>query len=148
MSDILTSSRFVGTGSTTNAVDLGSDEVAGILPSDKFEETVTIQNLIVTKSEDYDSNHATLVSGSLACTAPEMVVSAQADTSPVDALTNITGTAGRYLLRPATGHTITVDGTGNIDISGASFVMTGHDVIFIMHIGAGEYIEISRSDNT
>jgi hypothetical protein len=143
VSNTLTSSIFVGSGSTTNAVDLATAEVAGRLNADM---------LIA------DTDSATLdASGEVSLTSFIVKITSYSGTSDTLETFDI-GTSNLsmpfVLLRPAVGHTITVNDGGAINScfdlnSDFTMVDTDGDCLLIMQdpYGGAWYMEVMRRDS-
>lgn len=112
-----------------------------------YGDLVSSSNVVVDGVIDFQSAGVTVgAGGDLTMTSPEPIVSANSGTT--DSVTSVNGDGGWFILRPATGHTITfVDDNSALDLAGNFVADHGNDTLFIMNIGSNQFIEVSRTNN-
>jgi hypothetical protein len=133
---------------TTTTYDIGSEA----LRWDRlYGDLVTTNTLLVEGVLDFLSGTDTVsAGGALTPTSPEpRVIPFGGPDAGADSVTSIVGDSGWYTFRAASASDpITfVDNNGSLDLAGDMVLDHTNDVLFLMNIGSGEYIEVSRSNN-
>ncbi|MEI6577258.1 MAG: hypothetical protein WCO63_13860 [Bacteroidota bacterium] len=114
----ITANQFVGTGSTTNAVDLGTAEVAGALPIGNIAHG-TLNTFLITKADGVTtawqglSVNSTIISGDGITTPLDIVSGSLGNSLLTNSTMTFTSTSGS-LLAPGV---VSLGGTGNYDLN-------------------------------
>ena len=95
---------------------------------------------------DFTSGTDTISLDVLTPTTPEPRVAAESGV--IDQVTSIVGDSGWFAIRAQPGHTITFrDNGSSLDLGGDRVLNHPNDVLMVMNIGSGQFIEMSYADN-